>query len=887
MSVLSTSNPDQFISDRQVDLNQFLSDHRVDKGCEYTHTSLARPLGSFYIPPEKKPQLIDLLYETIYIQKTPVHLTEKPPQETLIKADLDFKFQLEENGRRYTLENVKSIVELYHNAIRHYLPAPTQDLKAFVFERNAPYKDRGNTKDGIHIMYPELVCDTKIQHLIRDYILLHAQSVLKSIGCKNSIDEIVDKSVISTNNWLMYGCSKAVALPYKLSHIFDAEMNDLNIRKYDPKTLMKLLSIRDPDPTKTLSIKPEHQYMLEKKKIPTKPIITRKIKVTKNLSRNHSNQDINLEEIRELARLLNSSRAETYATWMEVGLCLHNIDSSLLDSWIDFSRQSSKFKDGECENYWSNMDLREDGVGIGSLHHWAIMDNPKDYSQFTRQCTSKDILKSQSKTTQDVARVVHGLYKYIYKCASIKNDIWYEFKDHRWKLIDSGVSLRKKLGNEVINEYLKSVEYYNVAANNVQDDNKEQYIQKSKLLMEVTYMLRDIGFKEKIIKECRVMFYEPKFEETLDSNPDLIGFENGIYNLKTSEFRNGRPEDLVSLSTGIDYEKFEEDDEDVIAIYAFMAQVFVDEDTRNYAFILLASFLEGRNPNEKFHIWTGSGGNGKSKLLELFELAFGGYTSKVPVTVFTQKRGGSGSANPEVARLKGIRLVSTQEPEETEHFNVGIMKEWTGGDKITCRAMYREPFDFKPQFKIAFCCNQKPPLPPGDEGTWRRISVLDFLSRFCEKTPDPNNKYEFARDPHLTDKLHQWAPAFMFILLEHFKIYLKKGLKEPASVLNATLSYQKENDVYVEFIDDCIRKDETATIKLEDMFNVFKDWWKTNIGGKSPPRKDMKPILEKKLGKYLPSAKGGWLGYKLIDKGETADEIIIDSGVIGNQLMND
>ena len=495
----------------------------------------------------------------------------------------------------------------------------------------------------------------------------------RTIGCKNNLDDIVDAHVISANNWLMYGCSKPVAKPYKLSHIFDTELNDLNLKRFDSRSLIRLLSIRDHDVTKSLPIKNEHKYLLDKKKPAPKP--KRITKMIQNIN-SHMRDDLNLDQIRDLSGLLSKTRAESYQSWIAVGLCLHNIDISLLDAWIAFSRNSPKFKEGECEDLWSNMDMKEDGLGIGSLHRWAKLDNKRDYEQFIHANITKEILKSQSQTTQDVANVVHCMYKYQYVCTSIKGNIWFEFRNHRWMQIDSGVSLLKKIGHEVVNQYLLLITYYNDNAFALDDDLKDQYLQRSKVLTDITYKLRDYGFKMKIINECKTMFYDGLFMSKLDIFPNLIGFENGVYDLETGEFRDGCPEDYITLSTGNDYLEFSEDDEQMVAIFAFMSQIFPDKDVCDYVFSLLSSFVEGRNPREKFHIWTGVGGNGKSKLLELFEMAFGKYTAKIPVTVLTQKnRANSSGPNPEVARLKGIRTVSCQEPEETERFNVGVIKE--------------------------------------------------------------------------------------------------------------------------------------------------------------------------------------------------------------------
>ena len=96
-----------------TDLYQFLLQYKVDKGEEYTHTCMGRPAGSFNIPFKQKPRLIELIYDTIFNHNIPFHLTEKPPQHTIIKADLDFKYPLEGNSRTYTLNHVKEIVNLY------------------------------------------------------------------------------------------------------------------------------------------------------------------------------------------------------------------------------------------------------------------------------------------------------------------------------------------------------------------------------------------------------------------------------------------------------------------------------------------------------------------------------------------------------------------------------------------------------------------------------------------------------------------------------------------------------------------------------------------------------------------------------------------------------
>ena len=331
-----------------------------------------------------------------------------------------------------------------------------------------------------------------------------------------------------------------------------------------------------------------------------------------------------IKEAKELVKILAPYRADDYKYWIEVGWCLFNIAPSLLDTWIEFSKQSYKYDEGECERLWNTFTDRD--LGIGSLHRWAKLDDERKYNEIRTGFLQGHIYRSLSNTTQDVAIVVHEMFKHQFVCASSKGDLWYEFKNHRWHQSKHGISLKKLLGhgpNSVLNEYIKLISQYNIAAIEIEAERKDHALLRAKALTDLTYKLRDLGFKERIMKECAVMFYDPKFEAKLDSNPFLLGFENGVMDLAEGIFRDGRPEDYVSLSTLNDYPDVDMDYDDPIVqeILEFFSQIFPDEELKEYALLLFSSFLQGTNPEEKFHVFTGVGGNGKSKLIELFEMA--------------------------------------------------------------------------------------------------------------------------------------------------------------------------------------------------------------------------------------------------------------------------
>lgn len=813
-------------------LTIWLQQYKADKGKEYTHTSMGSPAGSYNIPIDKKNELIDLLYQTIFVNKKPVHLTEKPPQHTQIKADLDFKYPLDLIERKFTQNDIINIVRLYSDAIKHYFDVDDEKLNAYVFLRDLPYKDAKYTKDGIHLMYPDIICDIKIQRLIRKHVIEHGKTIFDSLGCVNEIEDIVDEAIISRNGWLMYGCSKPGKNPYRLAGIYSHDMSQIPIEFENERQMITKFSIRDHDISQSVTIRAnikDKNILLStptRKKTVKKPVFR---DMDANPSLNYelyeNSQSNDITDVLNIIDILSEKRADSYKQWIEVGLCLHNIDPNdqrLLNAWIKFSKKSPKFVRGECENSWKNFYSKTEGcLTIASLYWWARMDNPTKYRVIIDKSIRNLIIKSATLTTFDCANVMYEMYKHEFVCTDIKNNVWYQFISHKWLKISEGYTLFNKISRNIVTEYfLISSDLMRLAGLEKNDNKRQEYQEQAKSIFDATFKFRDVNFKNKMIEEGAKLFFDPLFVSKLNQNPDLLGFNNGVYDLSVGTFRKGSPEDYISMSVGYDYCAFPEDDDKICVIYKFLHQVFPIEEMRDYMIVLLASFLEGRNPNEKFYIWTGSGSNGKSKLVELFEYVCGQYAKKIPSTTFTQKRSNSSSASPEQIVLINSRFASCEEPDDGNTFNMGIIKEWTGGSKFTLRGLYQDQIEFKPQFKLVFCCNKLPEIDANDGGARRRTRVLNFTSKFVDN-PNPNQSNEFPIDTHLSEKFNEWKQAFMYILLEHYKIYKKNGIKEPPCVLVSTNNYLNDSDKIQCFVDQYLEKDTYSTLNENNVATIL------------------------------------------------------------------
>ena len=865
-------------------LIEFLCNMKSIKDSSFTHTSITSPAGSYYIQAEDMDTFYKLYSDSVS-HGCELFLTEKHREISPILIDFDFRFPLNVTERKYTMTHIEKVIKRYVQELHKYVEI-TEDVIVYVLEKSAPLivEKKSLVKDGIHIVIPNVVTHTVTQLQIRENILKDFKKILSDIESSNSIDDIFDRCVIDKNNWQMYGSTKPGCEPYKVSHIFRV---DSNCQLYTEPLLaeeadyIKVLSIRNKYIENKVNenmldqIQSRKQAMIDatEQKTKNKRLHNKIVQPHENSSFKPSSEE--LELVKSFVKLLSHDRGNRYEDWIRLGWCLRNIDVSLLEDWDEFSKNSPKYEVGACEKIWYRM--REGGLGIGTLHMWVKQDNPEEYKKLITEDLSDFIQKSLSGTDYDIAMVIYRMFRHRYRCASHKHQVWYEYKNHRWHEIEKGYTLfYKEIPQTLWQMYQKYINIESMKAAQTTEQNLQKNIQDNQtILTKIAGKLKNTSFvKDKMYKECSGMFYEPGFEDKLDSNPSLLCFENGVYDLDADEFREGRPEDYVHISTGINYIEYDESNPYIEQIMDFMTKVLTIESVRTYVLTLFASMLDGANRDEKFHIWTGSGSNGKSKIVELFQNAIGDYSCIFNVSLLTQKRVGSSGTNSELAIAKGKRFGILQEPEENERLNVGLMKELTGGDTIQCRGLFKEPMKFKPMFKMILTCNHMPSIPPDDGGTWRRIRRVEFTSKFVDK-PDPDTPTEFKIDRELTYKFEVWKETFMAILLKYYKTYKRAGcIVEPKEVLEYTNEYQRKNDIFADFCDNYITKTEGGFMDISDLFEKFKEYCTVdNIKNKAIKKSVFQEAMEKRHGKIVSCQnKKGWKGYSLVVVSRIIDE---------------
>ena len=843
----------------------FLIKYKVDKGCPFTHTSLAKPKGSFFIAQEDEAVFIDK-YCAALVAGEPLHLTERHRDISPVLLDFDFRFDVTEAEptRSYTQDHIKTLLRTYYEVLQRYVNLPKCTMH--VLEKPAARIEKGKVKDGIHVVIPDVVTQPAVQHIVRKLCLPLFKAIFDDIGTTNPTDDVFDEAVISANNWQMFGSSKDGHPAYDVTHVYTYDRGELVEvpLQQDKSQYVSLLSIRNKFEEaqvlegKTAEVAEWERVHAKKKRIVLHQQAADESTV-KNESRNHG-------MAAQMVDVLNPIRADNYTTWIQLGWALRNIDHRLLTKWIEFSSKSPKYTDDyECTDLWEKMKVGE-GLGLGTLKHWAREDSPDQYREIIRSDTFNLITKSHTGTHYDVACVVYAMYTGEFVCASIRNKIWYQYTDHRWRECEEGITLSQRISVQVCQDFSHVASIYNQKAALAEDETaQKQYLELSTKLNKVALLLKNTSFKVSVLKECSAMFHKARFDDLLDSRTHLVGFNNGVLDLESMTFRDGVPEDYITFSTGIDYHKLDPRHPHLEDLQRFLKQVLPVDGVREYVLTHLASCLHGDIKYELFNIWTGVGSNGKSACTGLFEKSFGDYCCKFPISLLTNKRAASNAATSEIARAKGRRFACLQEPSENERFNVGLMKELTGGDKIQARSLYREPIEFKPQFKMVLICNHLPEVPADDDGTWRRIRLVEWISKFTSK-PNPENPYEFECDYDLGNKIGAWKEVFMSLLVEYYHKYTANGLAAPAEVMKCTTEYQRNNDYISDFLDATCSPVENSFVSITDMFNIFKVWQReNNPDTRLPNRKEFIKMVNKVWGQMVRGKGGsqGWMGRKI------------------------
>jgi putative DNA primase/helicase len=223
--------------------------------------------------------------------------------------------------------------------------------------------------------------------------------------------------------------------------------------------------------------------------------------------------------------------------------------------------------------------------------------------------------------------------------------------------------------------------------------------------------------------------------------------------------------------------------------------------------------LSGYTSEQCFFLLVGRGSNGKSTLLTTLQHVLGDYAATSPAHTLMADRHGNRQTD-DLAKLVGTRFVVATEPEKGQRLAEGKIKKITGGDRIACRELYGNLFEYEPQFKLFIATNDPPEFSGGDHSIARRIKVIEF----------PKTFEEGEQDHELPIRLMNEASGILNWSLKGYSEWKRQGLNPPDQIKIATKSYRVENDPVGQFIEACCIEEPTAQTTIKELHDGYKFW---------------------------------------------------------------
>ena len=300
--------------------------------------------------------------------------------------------------------------------------------------------------------------------------------------------------------------------------------------------------------------------------------------------------------------------------------------------------------------------------------------------------------------------------------------------------------------------------------------------------------------------------------DELDRNVWQLNCSNGTVDLWTGNLKQHDRADLITRRLAVGFDPKVE----CPNWQAFVRRIMDgNEDLIGFVKRAVGYTLTGSTAERCMFILHGDGKNGKTLFLEGLRLLLGdGYKARTPTQKLLAKRGET--IPNDLARLRGIRLVTASETGDGNRLDESLIKDITGGDRVVARFMRGEWFEFTPHFKIFLSTNYRPRVSGTDDAIWDRLRLVPFVIRISEEERRPLEQMLREFEGELPGILN-WA-------IQGCLDWQLHGMGEPPEVCVATAHYRDEMDALGEFLSNCCVLNREARVTARDLYEAYRQW---------------------------------------------------------------
>lgn len=340
--------------------------------------------------------------------------------------------------------------------------------------------------------------------------------------------------------------------------------------------------------------------------------------------------------------------------------------------------------------------------------------------------------------------------------------------------------------------------------------------------------LRSVKYKKILIEG--ITGYVKVNTDLWDLNPDLIGFNNGVYDLLNNSFREGRKEDYITMV--IDYDYTQSCAQGLADVHDYFKQIMPIQEERELLCLLLSTMLSGRHL-ERFIICTGEGRNGKdTTFTHLMSKVLGPYYYNCSPTAITQTI--RGDQNVSVANFDKRRAVVMSEPDDRETIKTAMVKTLTGANQTAMRTLYSTKTKVNLCESLFMLCNEKPLLDRSQQAMLDRLIIMPFRSTFKPLewmnehglSEGENHVYQ-ANEIVKSDEYADYMKIHLFnYLLPYYAKFRKDGYlirHTPESIKELNRSYMEKSDQFMTWFNSEYERttNKEDTIKIDEVFTKY------------------------------------------------------------------
>lgn len=245
-----------------------------------------------------------------------------------------------------------------------------------------------------------------------------------------------------------------------------------------------------------------------------------------------------------------------------------------------------------------------------------------------------------------------------------------------------------------------------------------------------------------------------------------------------------------------------------------------DQELIDYVQQIIGMAAIGKVYQEHMIIAYGGGANGKSTFWNTIARVLGSYSGKLSADALTMSN--RRNVSPELAELKGKRLVIASEMAEGMRLNTAVVKQITSTDEIQAEKKYKDPFHFVPSHTLVLYTNHLPKVGANDDGTWRRLVVVPFNAKITARS-DIKNFADYLYD--------NAAPAILSWIIEGAYKAIRANFKTtvPAAVSKSVKAYREANDWLGHFLNECCEIDDSYTEKSGELYSQYRAYCLKNM----------------------------------------------------------